>query len=49
VGTGAIARFARPVAYQSTPEPLLPEALHDDNPLGVQRRVDGVLEPAEKA
>ena len=48
VGTGAIARFARPVAYQSTPEPLLPEALHDDNPLGVERRVDGVLEPAAK-
>jgi NADP-dependent aldehyde dehydrogenase len=48
VGTGAIARFVRPVAYQSTPEPLLPAALHDDNPLGVQRRVDGVLEPAAK-
>ncbi|MEU5153647.1 aldehyde dehydrogenase (NADP(+)) [Glycomyces sp. NPDC021274] len=46
VGTGAIARFVRPVAYQSTPEQLLPEALHDDNPLGLQRRVDGVLEPA---
>ncbi|MFC3494703.1 aldehyde dehydrogenase (NADP(+)) [Glycomyces rhizosphaerae] len=49
VGTGAAARFVRPVAYQSTPEPLLPEALHDDNPLGVQRRVDGVLEPAAGA
>ncbi|MDA1360051.1 aldehyde dehydrogenase family protein [Glycomyces luteolus] len=44
VGTGAIARFVRPVAYQSTPEPLLPEALHDDNPLGIERRVDGELE-----
>ncbi|GAA2146513.1 aldehyde dehydrogenase (NADP(+)) [Glycomyces algeriensis] len=49
VGTGAIARFVRPVAYQSTPEPLLPEALHYDNPLGLQRRVDGVLEPAPKS
>jgi NADP-dependent aldehyde dehydrogenase len=48
VGSGAIARFLRPVAYQSTPEPLLPEALHDDNPLGLERRVDGVLEPAAK-
>jgi NADP-dependent aldehyde dehydrogenase len=46
VGPGAIARFLRPVAYQSTPEALLPEALHDDNPLGLQRRVDGVLESA---
>lgn len=49
VGTGAIARFTRPVAYQSTPEALLPEALHDDNPLGLERRVDGVLEPVAKA
>jgi acyl-CoA reductase-like NAD-dependent aldehyde dehydrogenase len=49
VGTGAIARFMRPVAYQSTPEPLLPEALHDDNPLSLQRRVDGTMEPAAKA
>lgn len=48
VGTGAIARFLRPVAYQSTPEPLLPEALHDDNPLGLERRVDGQLEVAHK-
>jgi hypothetical protein len=37
------------VAYQSTPEPLLPEALHDDNPLSLQRRVDGTMEPAAKA
>lgn len=44
VGPGAIDRFLRPVVYQSTPEALLPEALHDDNPLGLERRVDGVLE-----
>ncbi|MFG3342194.1 aldehyde dehydrogenase (NADP(+)) [Glycomyces sp. NPDC048151] len=49
VGTGAIARFVRPVAYQSTPESLLPEALHDDNPLGLQRRVDGRMEPVAEA
>jgi len=48
VGTGAIERFARPVAYQSIPEALLPEELHDDNELGLQRRVDGEMEPAAK-
>ncbi|HEX2143752.1 MAG TPA: aldehyde dehydrogenase family protein [Glycomyces sp.] len=48
VGTGAITRFARPVAYQGAPEQLLPQALHDDNPLGLERRVDGVLESAAK-
>ncbi|MDE3725156.1 aldehyde dehydrogenase (NADP(+)) [Nocardiopsis sp. N85] len=41
VGTTAIQRFLRPVTYQSVPQSLLPEALRDDNPLGVPRRVDG--------
>ncbi|HEY6739631.1 MAG TPA: aldehyde dehydrogenase (NADP(+)) [Actinopolymorphaceae bacterium] len=40
VGTTAIRRFLRPVAYQSFPQALLPEALRDDNPLGVPRRTD---------
>ncbi|GLW97998.1 aldehyde dehydrogenase (NADP(+)) [Microtetraspora sp. NBRC 16547] len=44
VGTAAIFRFLRPVAYQDTPPALLPEALRDDNPLGVPRHVDGVLD-----
>ncbi len=35
VGTAAIARFTRPVAYQSAPQELLPEPLRDDNPWGV--------------
>jgi NADP-dependent aldehyde dehydrogenase len=43
VGTTAIRRFLRPVCYQNTPQALLPEALRDDNPLGIPRRVDGVL------
>jgi NADP-dependent aldehyde dehydrogenase len=46
VGTTAIRRFLRPVCFQNTPQALLPEALHDDNPLGLPRRVDGVLRPA---
>ncbi|UGQ10857.1 aldehyde dehydrogenase (NADP(+)) [Yinghuangia sp. ASG 101] len=41
VGTTAIERWLRPVAYQSTPEALLPPELRDANPLGLPRRVDG--------
>jgi NADP-dependent aldehyde dehydrogenase len=43
VGTTAIRRFLRPVCYQNTPQALLPEALRDDNPLGLPRRVNGTL------
>ncbi len=35
VGTAAIGRFLRPVAYQGAPQALLPEPLRDDNPWGV--------------
>src|SRR5690606_24967373 len=35
VGTAAIARFLRPVAYQGAPQHLLPPPLRDDNPWGV--------------
>jgi 2,5-dioxopentanoate dehydrogenase len=41
VGGAAIRRFVRPVAYQNTPQELLPAALRDDNPLGIMRLVDG--------
>lgn len=41
VGTGAIARFTRPVAYQSFPQELLPEELRDAAPAGLWRRIDG--------
>ncbi|MCK1797309.1 aldehyde dehydrogenase (NADP(+)) [Streptomyces sp. XM4193] len=41
VGTLAIERFLRPVAYQEVPAALLPPELRDDNPLDVRRRVDG--------
>lgn len=42
VGTLAIQRFLRPVCYQNYPDEVLPEALQDANPLGIQRLVDGV-------
>lgn len=46
VGAGAVRRFQRPIAYQEAPDPLLPAALRDGNPLGVERLVDGVPSPA---
>ncbi len=42
VGTTAIRRFLRPVAYQNVPDALLPAALQAANPLGIDRLVDGV-------
>lgn len=44
VGTLAMQRFLRPVAFQNLPKSLLPAALADDNGWGVARRVDGVRE-----
>lgn len=41
VGTDAIKRFGRPVAYQNAPQQLLPDELKNDNPLGVWRNIDG--------
>ena len=43
VGTAAIDRFVRPVAYQGVPAPLLPPALRDANPWRIPQRVDGRL------
>jgi NADP-dependent aldehyde dehydrogenase len=43
VGATAIERFLRPVCYQDLPAELLPEALHDNNPLNLWRLRDGKL------
>ena len=43
VGSLAIERFQRPVAYQDVPDEVLPEAVRDDNPWRLVRRVDGEL------
>jgi 2,5-dioxopentanoate dehydrogenase len=43
VGATAIERFLRPVCYQDLPAELLPEALHDNNPLKLWRLRDGKL------
>lgn len=41
VGTLAIDRFLRPVAYQDLPEALLPEALREGGQSGLMARIDG--------
>ncbi len=41
VGSQAIFRFARPVAYQGLPETALPDALKSANPLGILRLWNG--------
>ena len=43
VGTGAIKRFARPIAWQNCPDELLPDALKNNNPLGIWRMVNGEM------
>lgn len=47
VGSMAIERFLRPVAYQNLPEALLPDALKEANPWNLTRRVDGKTQSCE--
>jgi len=42
VGPDSIQRWARPVTYQNWPNDLLPEALKDENPLGILRKINGI-------
>jgi alpha-ketoglutaric semialdehyde dehydrogenase len=41
MGSAALQRFVRPVAYQNYPPTLLPDALRDENPLRIVRSIDG--------
>lgn len=43
VGTAALLRFVRPVAYQNFPAHLLPDALKNNNPLHILRKVNGTF------
>ena len=43
VGSDAIYRWLRPLAFQDCPDALLPLPLQNQNPLGVQRNVNGLL------
>ena len=48
VGTLAIERFLRPVAYQNIPDTLLPAPVQQANPWHLNRRIDGTVEaPAD--
>ncbi|HEX6180353.1 MAG TPA: aldehyde dehydrogenase (NADP(+)) [Chitinophagaceae bacterium] len=52
VGTEAIKRFLRPVCYQDCPQEFLPDALKDENPLRIMRKLNGeftrdVISPAK--
>jgi len=42
VGTAAILRFVRPVAYQNFPQHLLPDELKNNNPNNILRILNGV-------
>lgn len=43
VGSAAILRFVRPIAFQDFPDIFLPDALKNENPLNIMRLVDGTL------
>ncbi|TDO54388.1 NADP-dependent aldehyde dehydrogenase [Kribbella sp. VKM Ac-2527] len=47
VGVTAARRFQRPVAYQDTPDAVLPAVLKDSNPAGISRRVNGTVTTSE--
>lgn len=44
VGTAAVSRFVRPVAYQGVPDGLLPAELQESNPLHIAQRVNGSVQ-----
>ena len=50
VGSAAVGRWVRMVAYQDVPDALLPEALRDANPLGIERTMNGARtrEPVQR-
>jgi len=47
VGVTAARRFQRPVAYQDTPDAVLPEVLRDANPADIPRRINGTITTAD--
>ena len=43
VGTDSIYRWLRPIVFQDCPNVLLPSALKDENPLAIERSVNGQM------
>jgi NADP-dependent aldehyde dehydrogenase len=44
VGINSIKRWVRPFSYQNWPNDLLPDELKDENPLQIQRTINGKLQ-----
>lgn len=44
VGIHSIKRWVRPFSYQNWPNELLPDELKDENPLQIQRTINGKLQ-----
>lgn len=44
VGVNSIKRWVRPFSYQNWPNELLPDELKDENPLQIQRTINGKLQ-----
>ena len=44
VGADAIKRFVRPLCFQDCPAALLPDALKNENPLRIMRRINGTFQ-----
>ena len=42
VGTNSIKRWLRPVSFQDFPQNLLPNELKNDNPLMINRKINGI-------
>lgn len=42
VGADAIKRFVRPICLQDCPQEFLPDALKNENPLNIMRKINGV-------
>jgi len=47
VGTNSIKRWLRPVSFQDFPQNLLPNELKNDNPLMINRKINGVTSKNE--
>ena len=47
VGVNSIKRWLRPVSFQDFPQNLLPNELKNDNPLMINRKINGVASKNE--
>ena len=43
VGINSIKRWLRPVSFQDFPQNLLPSELKNNNPLNIERNINGII------